>query len=66
MARPSNGAFAALALAGLAYFFKNRKQMTGMFQQLGGRLQNQLPGTTSQNQVQISEPRAQTGETIRM
>ncbi len=65
MARQSNGALAALALAGLAYLFKNRQQLTGKFQQFTGKMQNQLNnGQTTQ--ARLEEPKAYTGETTRM
>jgi hypothetical protein len=61
--RRGGGAMAALALAGLAYFFKNRKQVTGKVQELTSRAQHQLGGNTSQTST---EPQAYTGETTRM
>ncbi len=62
--RRGGGALAALALAGLAYFFKNRKQVTGKFQELTNRAQHQLGGTTTTNTS--TEPQAYTGETTRI
>ena len=61
--RRGGGAFAALALAGLAYFFKNRKQVTGKVQELTNRAQNQLGGNTTQSST---EPKAYIGETTRI
>lgn len=61
--RRGGGAFAALAMAGLAYFFKNRKQLTGKFQELTNRTQHQLGGSTTQTGT---EPQAYTGETTRI
>jgi hypothetical protein len=65
MARPGNGAFAALALAGLAYLFKNRQQLGSKLQELSGKVQNQLNGSHSQP-ARLEEPKAYTGETTRM
>lgn len=64
MVRRGSGAFAALALAGLAYLFKNRQQIGDKLSQLGNRAQNQLnaPATSTET----SEPRAFTGETQRI
>lgn len=63
--RRGGGAFAALALAGLAYFFKNRKQVTGKFQELTNRAQHQLSGSTNTTTT-TTEPQAYTGETTRI
>lgn len=73
--RRGGGAFAALALAGIAYFFKNRKQVTSKVQELTSRAQNQLSGNTnsapsnstlSNTTPSSTEPRAYTGETTRI
>jgi hypothetical protein len=66
--RRGGGALAALALAGLAYLFKNRKQVTGKVQEMTNRAQHQLGGSNQKgNTSQTStEPQAYTGETTRM
>lgn len=64
--RRGGGAFAALALAGLAYFFKNRKQVTSKVQELTNRVQHQLGGTTTTTTNSSTEPQAFTGETTRI
>ncbi|HEY1016241.1 MAG TPA: hypothetical protein VGE07_26260 [Herpetosiphonaceae bacterium] len=63
MVRRGSGAFAALALAGLAYLFKNRESIGNKLSQLGNRAQGQLSGPTSS---ESSEPRPYTGETQRI
>lgn len=65
--RGSRGALAALALAGLAYFFRNRKKVNDQVQQLTDKVQQQF-GSNNSNQStnQSNEPRAYTGETTRM
>lgn len=63
----SGGALAALALAGVAYFFRNRKQVSNKVQELTNRAQNQLGSSQSNNSTTTSsEPPAYTGETVRM
>ncbi len=64
--RRGGGALAALALAGLAYFFKNRKQVTNKVQELTNRSQHQLGGTTTTSTTTSTEPQAYTGETTRI
>ena len=66
MVRRGSGAFAALALAGLAYLFKNRQQVGNKLNQLSGRVQHQLGGETSPQHTEASEPRAYTGDTHRI
>jgi len=64
----SGGALAALALAGVAYFFRNRKQVSNKLNELTNRAQNQL-GSGHSNETSntsSSEPPAYTGETVRM
>jgi hypothetical protein len=64
----SGGALAALALAGVAYFFRNRKQVSNKVQELTQRAQHQLGSSHSDNATTTSsnEPSAYTGDTVRM
>lgn len=65
--RRGGGAFAALALAGLAYFFRNRKQVTNTVKQLTNRAQSQFaPSNNTPTTTTSSEPAAYTGDTVRM
>lgn len=59
----SGGALAALALAGLAYLFRNRKQVGNTVHDLTEKAQRQF----SQNNTDTTtEPQAFTGETQRI
>lgn len=64
----SGGALAALALAGVAYFFRNRKQVSNKVQELTNRAQQQLgsPSSKETTTTPASEPPAYTGDTVRM
>jgi len=64
----SGGALAALALAGAAYFFRNRKQVSNKVQELTNRAQNQLGSSNSDTKstTTSNEPSAYTGDTVRM
>lgn len=65
----SGGALAALALAGVAYFFRNRKQVSNKVQELTQRAQHQLGGsshTSDSTPASSNEPSAYTGDTVRM
>ncbi len=66
--RRGGGAFAALALAGLAYFFRNRKQVTNTVKQLTNRAQSQFAPSKNNTTTTTttSEPAAYTGDTVRM
>lgn len=66
--RRSGGALAALALAGLAYFFRNRKKVNDQVQNLTDKVQNQFSSNDGKqsNGGQLNEPKAYTGETTRM
>lgn len=57
------GAIAALLLAGLAYLWKNRKQVKDQVKQLGTNVQDRLSADSAQT---IDEPKAYTGETTRI
>lgn len=59
----SGGALAALALAGIAYLWKNRKQVSHQVKELGNNVQDRLsPPDAAKN----AEPKAYTGETTRI
>lgn len=74
----SGGALAALALAGLAYFFKNRSQVKRQVEQLGDRAQDMVgknqPVSTGQQSSSAGGASSSsgdwstpaTGETVRM
>ena len=64
----SGGALAALALAGVAYFFRNRKQVSNKVQEMTNRVQNQLGSSqnTNNSTTTSNEPPAYTGDTVRM
>ncbi len=61
----NKGAFGALVFAGLAYLFKNRKQIGDKVKGLtgGSSVRNQLPSPT---RTSTEEPKAYTGDTVRM
>lgn len=59
------GAIAALLLAGVAYLWKNRKQVGNQVKQLGDNVQDRLSSNQT-SQTSLEEPKAYTGETTRI
>ena len=64
--RRGGGAFAALALAGLTYLWKNRKQVSNTVKELGDNVQNSLGQPQEADRTQQSTPPAYIGETKRI
>ena len=61
----TGGAVAALLLAGLAYLWKNRKQVGSQVKQLGDSVQDRLSSNQT-SKASLDEPKAYTGETTRI